>query len=98
MAPDLRREVMNIYLKIPAEISLKTPPYIRILAANKKGLSLLKNAKLPVVTKHSDAVFEDAFSKQIYDLQCSTTDKFSLMTEKIAPMGMEQKNSVIIIK
>lgn len=94
----VRREVMNVYLKIPKEYSEGTPPYIRVLAANKKGLSLLKNAKLPVVTKHSDAVFKDAFSKQIYDLQCSTTDKFSLMTEKIAPMGMEQKNSVIIIK
>ena len=94
----VRREVMNVYLKIPSELSLKTPPYIKVLASNRKGLSLLKNAKLPVVTKHSDAVFEDAFSRQIYDLQCSTTDKFSLMTEKIAPMGMEQKNSVIIIK
>lgn len=94
----VRREVMNVYLKIPKEYSEATPPFIKVLAANKKGLSLLKKAKLPVVTKHSDAVFEDAFSKQIYDLQCSTTDKFSLMTEKIAPMGMEQKNSVIIIK
>ena len=89
---------MNVYLKIPKEYSEATPPFIKVLAANPKGLSLLKNAKLPVVTKHSDAVFEDAFSKQIYDLQCSTTDKFSLMTEKIAPMGMEQKNSVIIVK
>ena len=94
----VRREVMNIYLKIPASFSLKTPPFIKVLAANSKGLSLLKNARLPVVTKHSDAVFEDAFSKQVYDLQCSTTDKFSLMTEKISPMGMEQKKSVIIIK
>lgn len=94
----VRREVMNIYLKIPASFSLKTPPFIKVLAANSKGLSLLKNARLPVVTKHSDAVFEDAFSKQVYDLQCSTTDKFSLMAEKITPMGMEQKNSVIIIK
>ena len=69
-----------------------------MLAANRKGLSLLKNATLPVITKHSDAVFEDAFSKEVYALQCSTTDKFSLMAEKIAPMGLEQKNSVIIVK
>ena len=94
----VRREVMNIYLKIPASFSLKTPPFIKVLAANSKGLSLLKKARLPVVTKHSDAVFVDAFSKQVYDLQCSTTDKFSLMAEKITPMGNEQKNSVIIIK
>ena len=89
---------MNIYLKIPAELSLKTPPYIKVLAANTRGLSLLKNAGLPVVTKHSDADFKDEFSKTVYALQCSTTDKFSLMTEKIAPMGLEQKNSVIIVK
>lgn len=94
----VRREVMNVYLKIPKEYSEGTPPYIRVLAANKKGLSLLKNTRLPVVTKHSDAVFEDAFSKEIYALQCSTTDKFSLMTEKIAPMGTEQKTPVSIIE
>ena len=94
----VRREVMNIYLKVPAEFSLKAPPYIKVLAANKKGLSLLKYAKLPVVTKHSDAVFEDAFSRELYALQCSTTDKFSLMTEKIAPMGMEQKTPLSIIE
>ncbi|MBR5826578.1 MAG: nucleotidyltransferase family protein [Clostridia bacterium] len=94
----VRREVMNIYLKVPAEFSLKTPPYIKVLAANRKGLSLLKNARLPVVTKHSDAVFEDAFSKELYALQCSATDKFSLMAEKIAPMGLEQKTPLSIIE
>ena len=93
----VRREVMNIYLKVSAEYSKRTPPYIKVLAANRKGLSLLKNARLPVITKHSDAVFEDAFSKEVYALQCSTTDKFSLMAEKIAPMGLEQKTPLSII-
>ncbi len=94
----IRREVMNLYLKIPKEYCRKTPPYIKVLAANERGLSLLKNAELPVVTKHSEAIFTDDFSKRIYDLQCSSTDKFALMSEKIGPCGMEQSNSVAIIK
>ena len=94
----IRREILRLYLKIPADYEKRTPPYIRVLAANEKGLSLLKNASLPVVTKHSDAALEDAFCKEIYSLQCSSTDKFSLMSEKISPMGQEQKSSVIIVK
>ncbi len=94
----VKREVMNAYLKIPTEYCKKTPPYIRVLAADGKGFSLLKNAKLPIVTKHSDAVFEDSFSKEIYDLQCSSTDKYELMREKIGVTGAEQRSSVLIIK
>lgn len=94
----IRREILRLYLKIPADYEKRTPPYIRVLAANEKGLSVLKNSALPVVTKHSDAVFEDAFSKEIYALQCGSTDKFSLMADKISPMGQEQKNPVVIIK
>ena len=93
----IRREVMNLWLRIPKEYGKKTPPYIRVLAANEKGLSLLKKAQLPIVTKHSDAVFSDDFSKSIYELQCSSTDKFSVMSEKIRPCGMEQSKAIRVV-
>lgn len=93
----IRREVMNLYLKIPKEYGKKTPPYIRVLAANDKGLSLLKNAKLPLITKHSDAVFADDFSKSIYELQCSSTDKFALMSERVRPCAMEQTSALKVV-
>lgn len=98
----VRREVLNLYLKTEKEISKSVPPYIRILAVNEKGLSLLSEAKrkasVPIVTKHSDMAILDDFGQKVYALQCSSTDKFALMSEKIRPCGMEQKNSMIIIK
>lgn len=98
----VRREVLNLYLKIPKEISKHTPPYMRILAANERGLSLLSEVKrksaVPIVTKHSDMASLDEFGQQVYALQCSVADKFALMSENIRPCGLEQKNSMVIIK
>ncbi len=97
----IRREVMNLYLRIPKEICRKTPPYIKILAVNDRGLSVLskvkKNSALPIVTKHSDTAKLSEYGKQIYSLQCASTDKFSIMSEKVMPCGLEQKNSMIIV-
>lgn len=98
----VRREVLNLYLKTERDFSKSVPPYIRILAVNERGLSLLSEAKrkasVPIVTKHSDMATPDDFGQKIYALQCSSTDKFALMSEKIRSCGMEQKNSMIIVK
>lgn len=98
----VRREVLNLYLKIEKEISKTTPPYMRILAVNERGLSLLREAKkhssVPIVTKHSDMVSLDEFCQKVYTLQCSSTDKFALMSENIRECGLEQKNSMKIVR
>lgn len=98
----IRREVLNAYLKIEKEISKLTPPYMRILAVNEKGLSLLskakKNSAIPIVTKHVEMQNLDSFSKKIYDIQCSSTDLFALFSPKVRLCGLEQKNSMLIIK
>ena len=95
----VRREVMNAYLGIPKDIHRETPPFIRILAADEKGLSLLKNVKdIPLITKHSDSKKLDSFGKQVYSIQCSSTDKFALMSPVVSVCGAEQKNSMIIVK
>lgn len=98
----IRREVLNAYLKIEKDISTLTPPYMRILAVNEKGLSLLssakKNSAIPIVTKHVEMQNLDSFSKKIYDIQCSSTDLFTLFSPKVRACGLEQKNSMLIIK
>lgn len=98
----VRREVLNAFLGIDKEISLSTPPYMRILAVNERGRELLssvkKNSAVPVVTKHSEMQNLDCFSKKVYELQCSSTDKFALFSPEVRPCGLEQKNSLLIIK
>lgn len=98
----VRREVLSLFLKIPKSISDGIPPYIRVLAADEKGIELLKSAKstatLPIVTKHSDIAKLDDKCKAVYEIQCSSTDKFSLCSKKIRPCGLEQTRSMSIIK
>lgn len=95
----VRREIMNAYLGIENNIHLSEPPFVRVLAVSEKGLALLKNVKdMPLITKHSDACRHDSFAERVYEIQCSTTDKFALMSPNIRPCGMEQKNSMVIVR
>lgn len=98
----IRREVLNLYLGIERTVSEGTPPYMRILAVNEKGLNLLSQAKkssaIPIVTKHFDMQSLSSEAKAVYDIQCSSTDKFALFSPVTRPCGLEQKNSMLIIK
>ena len=98
----VRREVLSAYLKIEKHLATDTPPYIRILAASEKGLSLLssakKNSALPIVTKHGEMQNLDEKSKYIYELQCSSTDKFGLFSPTVRECGLEQKSPMLVIK
>lgn len=98
----VRREVMNVYLGIEKNLSQGIPPYIKIIAANEKGLSLLSSAKkntaLPIITKHCEAQKLTGKAKEIYDLECRSTDLFSLMSEKIRACHLEETHSIIVVK
>ena len=97
----IRREVLSAYLKVPKHTALSTPPYIKILAASEKGLSLISQAKkksaIPIVTRHSEMQNLSQFAKDIYDLQCSSTDKFALFSPLVRECGLEQKTPLIIV-
>lgn len=98
----IRREVLSAYLKIPKTTALEKPPYIKILAASEKGLSLIsqakKNSAVPIVTRHSEMQNLSQFAKEIYELQCSSTDKFALLSPSARECGLEQKNPLITIR
>ncbi len=98
----IRREVLCAYLGISKTFATRTPPYIRVLAVNERGLFLLssakKNSAIPIVTKHGEMQNLDSFSKEIYALQCSSSDAYALFSPTPRPCGLEQKNPMIIIK
>lgn len=95
----IRREVMSLYLKIPGYMAKERPPYMRILAVSEKGIALLgkakENSSVPIITRHSEAVNLSGRGKEVYELQCSSTDKFAIFAEKIRECSLEQKNSMI---
>lgn len=94
----IRREILMLYLRCPKTLSEGNVPYIKILAANEKGLSLLKNAKantdLPIITRHAEREKLTEKGKTLYDFECSATDKFALFSEAVRPCGMEEQNSL----
>jgi predicted nucleotidyltransferase len=98
----VRREVMNLWLKVRKDYAEGIPPYIKILAVSENGLSLLSSAKnntsLPIITKHSETKNLYGKAKEIYEAECRNTDLFSLCTEKIKECSAEKKHSLIIVK
>lgn len=98
----VRREVMNIYLGIRRQWSEGLPPYMKILAASERGLSLLSGAKenssVPIITKHSEAEKLTGTAKEIYAAECRSTDLFMLMGKKIRECGLEKTHSLIVVK
>ncbi|MBR5437462.1 MAG: nucleotidyltransferase family protein, partial [Clostridia bacterium] len=94
----VRREVMNLFLKVPKELSKEKVPYMRILAVSERGISLLgkakENSSVPVVTRHAEAEKLSEKGKEVYALQCSSTDKFALFGKEIKECSLEQKNSM----
>ena len=81
----VRREVLNLYLKTERDFSKSTPPYIRILAVNERGLSLLSEAKRKAsVPKECSSEtaresFSDIFSNFFSDIFPATSVVFPAM-------------------
>jgi len=96
----LKRSVIRLFLKIPYDISFKQPPYIKVLAANEKGFEILKNAcgPIPYVIRHSDIMKLGSYAKEVYDIQCRSTDLYMLMQKKARACSFEQTSPVISVK
>lgn len=98
----VRREVLALYLKTPKELSKGKVPYMRILAASERGLSLLgkaqENSSVPVVTRHSQMSLLSEEAQKVYEIQCVSSDKFAVFSDKIKECSLEQKHSMIKIK
>ena len=96
----IRRSVIQLFLEIPLEKTKETPPYIRVLAANRKGLEILKNAtdKIPVVTRHSDILKLDERAKEIYEISCQAADQYAFFGQKTGACLSEQTSPVKIFR
>ena len=96
----VRRAVMQIFLEIPPSFSMKAPGYLRALACNERGLELLRGAKpqLPLITKYAETSALDDFSKQIYALQCRTSDVYAALCKEKGACSLEQTNAMQIIR
>lgn len=78
----LRRMLLQSYLDVPQAGPDETPPYLRVLGANRRGRELLrqmrKTAVLPVISKpgHIRRLGENA--QWLFDLEARCTDLYAL--------------------
>ncbi|MBQ5969364.1 MAG: nucleotidyltransferase family protein [Clostridia bacterium] len=96
----VKRELLHVLLGVAPGTAQQTPPYLRVLAANERGLALLKDRRpaLPVMTRHADFARADGFTKAVYDMQCVSTDLYLLTRKQKRPCGEEQRHSVILME
>ncbi len=98
----VRREILNLFLRIDKGFCKMAPPYLKILSVNEKGLCLLGEAAaetpLPIITRNSETSNLSGFAKEIFELQCKSSDKYGLFTDNVMPCGLEQSNSIKIIR
>jgi predicted nucleotidyltransferase len=79
----IRRMVLCSLLDITADMQKELPPYIRILAFNKRGREILHDIKstatLPIITKPASAKKLSGFPRSVFEAEAKATDIYSLM-------------------
>lgn len=98
----IRRIIMDLFLGINLNDVRKKPPYIRVLGFNAKGQEILKRAKLtatlPVITKPTHIKdLDDKYAHRIFELECQSTDMFTLAMPEPLPCGLEMTENIVIL-
>lgn len=98
----IRRIIMDLFLNINSTDVRPTPPYVRVLGFNEKGQEILKQAKLtatlPVITKPTHIKnLDDKYAQRVFELECSSTDIFTLAMPESLPCGLEMTENIVII-
>lgn len=96
----VKRVIMSLLLGIRREDTRLTPPYIRVLAFNKRGAEILgiakKTAKIPVGTSLAKLSRTSPEAKRFAELEARAGDIYSLARKEITPAGEDYRFGVKI--
>ena len=97
----LRRLALWAYLGLVQADRPHHPPYLRVLAFNRRGQELLRDMKrravLPIVTKPAHARALDTPGRHLFVLESRCTDLYDLCLEQVPAPGREWTTNPIII-
>ncbi|MBP3415177.1 MAG: nucleotidyltransferase family protein [Clostridia bacterium] len=93
----IRRILLYALLGIKKHHCEGLPPYIRILGINKNGRELLKQPRLPVVSRISDMSKLSEQAREIFDLELYSSDIFALAAPKPLECGSEARHRLTIV-
>lgn len=78
----IRRLVLSAVLGLPASLRSSDPAYLRVLASNQRGLSLLREAErrasLPVITNAGQVRDLSSEAQRFFQLESDATDLYTL--------------------
>ncbi|MCI2058571.1 MAG: nucleotidyltransferase family protein [Oscillibacter sp.] len=99
----LRRMVLWAYLGLTRADVPRTPPYLRVLAANPAGCALLARmrgcAAVPVLTKPADVRLLSQSARELFALEVRATDLYTLAYPELgaAASGAEWRAGPVIL-
>lgn len=99
----LRRILAAAAVGMTGEDQRRLPPYLRVLAANSRGLELLAAAKrrrcsLPIHFSLAKLRGLGGAAERTARLEAAATDLFFCSTEKISPCGLDYTRKAVIMK
>lgn len=97
-ASRLRRIAWSALIGIRSQDALGLPPYIRILAMNRRGREILSVAtpSLPILTRPAQLEDMDERSKKIFQLESIATDLHALGMPNPLPCGSDYTQKLIV--
>lgn len=90
----LRRILLSALLGLTAAHSMGTPPYLRVLAMNRRGRELLSakqqcGAPLPVITRSAQVTELDERGREIFNLETAAADIYGLTLDSVPEKGRD---------
>ncbi len=96
----VKRVIMSLLIGIKREDTAAQPPYIRVLAFNRRGAEILgiakKTARIPVGTSLARLSRTSVSAKRFAELESRAGDIYNLAREKIASAGEDYRFGVKI--
>ncbi len=93
----VRRILFSAVLGLTAGDSAGTPPYIRVLAMNRRGQEILAASAvargekgLPVITRYAQTASLDERGRRVFELCANAADVYGLMLDRIRPAGADR--------
>ena len=98
-AAKVRRAALHCFLNLEKEWQRTRPPFLRVLAANERGLELLRKASptLPLITKHRETGALSEKAQAFYALQCRVTDVYTALCRPRGQAGLLQRHSMDVL-
>ncbi len=98
----IRRLVLSFFLGVDKTLTEGDVPYLRVLAADKTGIELLRRmeqtAKVPILKRAADAKALEGRAKTMYALECHATDLYNLTLPNCRPCGTEMTDAALFLQ